>query len=284
MRQSLSLLLFLLLAAAPAAAQRVVKSAEQQFVENAVASGLFCARHGYQLSQKESGERFGRDGRDEFGAGYGLGVKLPAGFALTAPAVRPWEYDETFADYAADYAPVPLGLGFSALAGPMQFRPMEDDTTQSKSLCGGLLTRYAAPLFGDTAFVLDPYFGEKEGWMVWVVANGTPAPGVATDFVAYRHQLSLVQDSASYALRPPILAGSQRPLGGVFVVPAVAGVGRVELRLCGVAVPFPDGQWRLGCPFATRPAPVGGELTPASQQEDRKPDRRKKKKKEKRDK
>lgn len=282
MKRSFSLLLCLLFALAPAAAQRVVKSAEQQLVEDAVRDGLFCVRSGFQLRQVGSDEYFGRNGREEFGASYAIGVKLPGGYCLSAPSVRPWDYDEAVQDFAADYAPVPYVTEMAPLSQSLQFQPLEQDAGKAQALSSELLYRFEAKTFGDTAFVTDPYRGEKEGWAVWVTMEGTAGQGAVTDFMAYRHRLDVVSDSTSYAIPKPMVVGNREVVGGVYVVPVVTRLGQVELRLCGVMVPLPGGEWRICCPFAEGAAPRTSEaatLTPASPAEGSKDQPKKKKKK-----
>lgn len=284
MRCILSALLLLALAA-PSAGQRVVKSAEQQQVESVVRGGLFCARQGFQFRAREGGGLFGRDGREEFGAGYALGVRLPGGYCLAAPAVRPWDFDAEAEGYAADYEPVATEAAFSPLAAALEFSPARPDADGRQPLSGDALYHFPATVNADSAFTVDPYYGEKKGWAVWAVTEGKPGPGVATDFVAYRHTLRLSADTAAFALTPPLLVGGRKVLGGVFVVPVVARVGTIEFRLCGIMAPGPDGKWTLCCPFGeSAPPAAGGEggLTPVRGKDKPagKPDKKKRKKKE----
>ncbi len=285
LRRILSVLLLLALAA-PSAGQRVVKSAEQRQVEAVVRGGLFCARQGFQLRAREGGGLFGRDGREEFGAGYALGVRVAGGYCLAAPAVRPWDFDAEAEGYAADYEPVAAAAAFAPLTAALEFSPARPDGAGRQPLCGDALYHYPAAVSPDSAFPADPYYGEKQGWLVWAVTEGRPGPGVAADFVAYRHALRLSPDTAAFALRPPALVGGRQVLGGVFVVPVVARVGTVEFRLCGIVVPVPGGGWSLCCPFAAEDppgAPASGALTPVGGKDSpaTKPDKKKRKKKEK---
>lgn len=285
LRRILSVLLLLALAA-PSAGQRVVKSAEQRQVETVVRGGLFCARQGFQLRAREGGGLFGRDGREEFGAGYALGVRVAGGYCLAAPAVRPWDFDAEAEGYAADYEPVATEAAFAPLTAALQFSPARPDAGGRQPLCGDALYHYPAAVSPDSAFTADSYYGEKQGWIVWAVTEGRPGAGAAADFVAYRHTLRLSADTAAFALAAPVLVGGRQVLGGVFVVPVVARVGTVEFRLCGIIAPAPGGGWTLCCPFAGEDppaAPVEGALTPVRGKDSpaAKPDKKKRKKKEK---
>ena len=195
-------------------------------------------------------------------------------------------FDCVYPSKTADYEPVATEAAFAPLTAALQFSPARPDADGRQPLCGDALYHYPAAVSPDSAFTADPYYGEKQGWIVWAVTEGRPGPGAAADFVAYRHALRLSPDTAAFALRPPALVGGRQVLGGVFVVPVVARVGTVEFRLCGIVAPVPGGGWTLCCPFAAEDppaAPVGGALTPVGGKDGpaTKPDKKKRKKKEK---
>ena len=99
MRKIIFIVNFLLLSVSSFAQFSLGQSVGQQYVENAVRTGLFLTKHSFRICDEKSGDLFGLDGKDEFGSQYAFGVKVPGGILLTNRSVCPWLYDVNFEKY-----------------------------------------------------------------------------------------------------------------------------------------------------------------------------------------
>lgn len=115
MRKIIFIVNFLLLSVSSFAQFSLGQSIGQQYVENAVRTGLFLTKHSFRICDEKSGDLFGLDGKDEFGSQYAFGVKVPGGILLTNRSVCPWLYDVNFEKYKDDYSPVLFQALYSGL-------------------------------------------------------------------------------------------------------------------------------------------------------------------------
>ena len=105
-----------------------------------------------------------------------------------------------------------------------------------------------AYLVGGTArevrgFSVDSAAGDKDGWLVWVVAeDSTLSDNSELSLVTYRHSMTMDKDTLRYQLPDPVT--TEYVVGGFYVVPQNTAVGVLDFKLAGFAV-LKDGHWYL---------------------------------------
>lgn len=66
---------------------------------NIVSPALFLFRQSFQVADNKTGDLYGLNNQDEFGAEVSIGIKVKDGFVLTDKAMRPWAYNRKFDEY-----------------------------------------------------------------------------------------------------------------------------------------------------------------------------------------
>ena len=162
-------------------------------------------------------------------------------------AIEPWKYDEAFKKLEKEYEPV-ISL--------TEIREMEVGDSVKYQQCPLRLGRKQPNglWIADTGTVqphdmeIDTEDGEKNGWMVWFVANKNldkdSLSSVAIQTINKKVKVSC--DSIDIAVDSPSV-GDQL-LGGIYVCPYFTGGGHVSYRLVGMMVMLDD-KWVLRTPF-----------------------------------
>ena len=120
-------------------------------------------------------------------------------------------------------------------------------------------------------FVCDTLRKEDEGWLVWMIAEGTnDKEFFSLETVRYKH----TEESNDKGIQ----ALSGDVVGGIFITPSYERIGQIVLKLKGILTPFEEG-WKLSSIVAENKsmldetenvsAPV---LTPIEKEEESKPD------------
>lgn len=230
----------------------------QPLLESSVRNGFFVSRQSFQIRDKETGELFGLNGKEEFGVQYSIGIKIPDGILLMDEAVRPWKYNAKFKKYSEKYEPVLYQSDYSELTKSLEYGTLDFHPDTQKMLVDSLLYMYGAESFGGKGFLLDTQTGEKEGWVVWVASKSSTdlETSADVDYIIYQKKITVKSQGQSFDIEKPY--AGREVLGGVYVIPEYTGIGIVELRLCGVIVPRSENSWVICCPFA------GNEDIPAT--------------------
>lgn len=220
----------------------------QPLVEKSVERGLFLSRQSFQIYDRESGDIFGLNGKNEFGIQYSIGIKTLGGFFLTDRAVRPWAYDTNFEKYKKKYDPIFYQAMYAELEGKAVYDTLEYNLTQQEVIIDTTLYRFPSRTFGGDGFILDHTVGEKEGWVVWITVNQDVDLEKMDDFnyTIYKKTLTIKDREGKFQIDQPNT--EQKVLGGIYVVPFNTKIGILEFRLCGILVPSDKG-WEIYCPF-----------------------------------
>ena len=242
-------------------AQLLVKSTSQQFIEDAVTSGLFVSEQSFQICDKETGELFGLNGKSEFGKQYSIGIKIPGGLLLNDVAVRPWMYDMKYGKYKDKYDPVFYQAKFAEMKEKAEFDSLAYSMTGMQELIDTTLYSFSSDAFNGKGFALDYTKGEKDGWLVWIIAdeNADISSMPKLNYSIYRKKLEVDGPKVSFDVVHP--DEKQNILGGIYVVPYYTEIGVIEFRLCGVMSKSENG-WKIYCPFVEREEEMTFEQKP----------------------
>lgn len=248
MRKIIFIVNFLLLSVSSFAQFSLGQSVGQQYVENAVRTGLFLTKHSFRICDEKSGDLFGLDGKDEFGSQYAFGVKVPGGILLTNRSVCPWLYDVNFEKYKDDYSPVLFQALYSGLEETPKYDLLDYEYDKKEVVVDTAVYRFMSSTFDGKGFTLDNTTGKKDGWIIWVVAheNSNSESNVQLDFLVYRKEITVNKNGQWIEVDKP--DGKQKILGGIYVVPTFKEVGIIEFQLCGVLAQA-NTSWRIYCPF-----------------------------------
>lgn len=247
-------------------AQLLVKSTSQQFIEDAVMSGLFISEQSFQICDKETGELFGLNRKSEFGKQYSIGIKIPNGLLLNDVAVRPWMYDLKYGRYKDKYDPVFYQAKFAEMKEKAEFDSLAYSMTGMQELIDTTFYSFSSETFNGKGFALDYTKGEKDGWLVWIIAdkNADISSMPKLDYSIYRKKLEIDKSKASFDVVHP--EEKQNILGGIYVVPYYTEIGVIEFRLCGVIAKSKEG-WKIHCPFVGMEDEISSEQKPMQEEE-----------------
>ena len=221
----------------------ILKSSNQQLIENAVSSGLFVIRQDYRL-QKNTGDSasfYGRNGNDYFGRTYSLGVKVENGICTYEKMLNPWSVDDNYRKYIDDesYKPIIFRTEYRPAVTP-EYKMLLIDWTEAE-VQESLL--FVPDSLGD-GFMLDYESGKKDGWIVLVTSDGDWTEDDEAPFVfdIYRTSIEIKEDQSSCIIKPP--STTRQILGGIYVCPVVSSVGKLSFLLTGI-VEYNDSNWRI---------------------------------------
>lgn len=245
----------------------LMRSSNQQFVEEALSQSLMVMRQEYQLEDTLTMQRYSWNKRREFGAAESFAVRTTTGYITHRDLLEPWQKDSHYAPYrGGNLRPVLTRTEVRTLKDSLWrevgiIAPMRQEPIENSSWC-----RVADTLFSQQGVRIELLMGEQEGWLVWLTAsNEADLASANLSMVSYRHTLTLSQEKSSYEIPEP--AAKEQPLGGIFVVPSFDGCGTITFLLQGVVVKEERG-WSLHLLGETAPSeelatPIEeGELTP----------------------
>lgn len=219
-------------------------SNNQQLIKDAVENGIFEISHSYQLEDTTTHQKFGRYGKNEFGTGYALGIKVIGGIITTERLVEPWKYDINYQKYKGSHKPVSYKIeerqlndtiiapSFCQPSNPLKINGEQfaflPDSTVSKS----------------NGLSLDSIAGEKDGWIVWVVADNSINSGESINNSSLIiHKFSIQSDTIPTLIKTPNT--DKHIWGGIFIVPTYPSLGSIEFVLSGVITQNDTNNWLL---------------------------------------
>ena len=229
----------------------LLKSPNQQIIEQVVNSGVFIIKQSYELADSAD-NRYGLSGKKAFGTDYTLAVKVKNGFLVSERTLHPWDYNPHFDQYRSKYTPRLFPTSFSEVAETARYDSITIIEDSLKTLFFGLLYAQESENFFGDGFSVGGNVGDNEGWMVWFTKKKGTDFSKSTDLnlciIKKRQTITLKKDNESYFYQVDYLSTSEEVVGGIFVIPEVISVGHMELKLCGVACRIENG-WMLCCPF-----------------------------------
>lgn len=219
----------------------------QEIFKETIKPGLFIVKTGFQICDKESGDLFGLNGKDEFGESYGIGIKTPNGIVLYDRSVRPWRYNKKFGKYMEKYDPFFTQPMYKSVSTDSQLSSLDLDMATGITLVDSTLYKFDSLTFDKVGFNLNEETGKQLGWMVWITAKGTDNPTDAEkiEYTVFRQEYEIFGRGENLSIDQPDI--DQQILGGVFLVPNVPGPGMLQVNLCGIAIPVNE-NWCLSFP------------------------------------
>lgn len=221
-------------------------SNNQQLINEAVKKGFVIMSHSYQLEDTTTHQRFGRYGKNEFGTGYSVGIKIPGGMITTNKFVTPWEYDINYQKYRGSHRPISHQISYRAL-GDSVFTLSKSNISLQKIICNGNLSLLPDSTMSVTnSFSVDSIAGNKDGWLVWIVSDsqiGDKDSSNSESMIIHRYSHTEKSDSVQTIIKTPNT--DKIVWGGVLVTPIYPSVGAVRFLLSGVLSEVEAGEWTL---------------------------------------
>lgn len=208
----------------------LMRSSNQQLIEQAVEKGISLIETSYQL-EDTTGQRFGIDGKPYFNRFVRVGFAMNGAIVLPSHVFQPWVKDASVNQYRNDYKPVLLDLKMRNWQDSV-FHPIDSmNIHDTISLWNGYV---AARQKGIDGFTVDTEAGNKEGWLVLVLKeNKKPT------LQCIRKPIQ-IDSIGEQTVEVPLAL--QDVMGGVYVVPVMEGVGHITFKLCGVVAPAANGN------------------------------------------
>lgn len=226
-------------------------SPNQQIIERVVNSGVFVVKQSYELADSLD-KRFGWGGNKAFATDYTLAVRIKDGFVISDRTIHPWDYNLRFDKYRGKYTPKLFPSTFSEVASEAQYDTIMIIEDSLKTLSSGHFYAQESSLFFGDGFSVGGEYGENEGWIVWFTkkagANLDQSTELKQSIVSKRLSIPQLKEGDSYFCPTDSLQTRDEIIGGIFVIPEVMSVGRMELKLCGILYRMENG-WMLCCPF-----------------------------------
>lgn len=250
MKKLLIILILLMPFFAGAQIFKMMTTPNQAIIKDAVNGGIFIVAQHYQLEDTVSGQRYGRNGGNNFGCSYSLGIKLNNKLCLNIDAIAPWEQDDNFNRYRGAYRPVCTETTYKEL-NDSTFSTLSIDYNCIDEIADSALYEITdTATFDGLGFECDSVAGQKEGWLVWLVADKpiTSADSVmSTDMIITRYQLSASAQDRIHEVNKPSTV--KHVWGGIFVVPQQTAIGQLTFRLCGIMQKTDNDNWQITTPF-----------------------------------
>lgn len=231
---------------------KMMSTPNQAIIKEAVKDGICIIAQNYQLEDSVSGQRYGRNGANNFGCSYSLCIKLKNGLCLNIDALTPWENDVNYNRYRGQYSPINTETQYKELNDSCFISVSLLDMNSINEISDSLLYELTDTVtFDGMGFERDSIAGNKDGWLVWVVADRpiTEADSATTDMIITKYGIDASPHYRIHEVNKP--ATPKHVWGGIFVVPQQTAIGQLTFRLCGVMLNRETDKWVIVTPFTT---------------------------------
>ena len=231
---------------------KMMSTPNQAIIKEAVKDGICIIAQNYQLEDSVSGQRYGRNGANNFGCSYSLCIKLKNGLCLNIDALTPWENDANYNRYRGQYSPINTETQYKELNDSCFISVSLPDMNSINEISDSLLYELTDTVtFDGMGFERDSIAGNKDGWLVWVVADRpiTEADSATTDMIITKYGIDASPHYRIHEVNKP--ATPKHVWGGIFVVPQQTAIGQLTFRLCGVMLNRETDKWVIVTPFTT---------------------------------
>lgn len=225
-------------------------SNNQQFICDATKGGLAIVSQSYQLEDTVSHQKFGRYGKDEFGQGYSIGIRIPGRLIVSKSVVEPWHNDPNFERYKNSHLPVRYKRAVrefcdTIVNNQIVLNERIDDLYKSE-----LFAIQDSTINKNQGFQLDTIPGKKNGWLIWIVSD---EPIEKSDSIhneslmIYKSELSFNDDACEVTIKSP--STEKNVWGGIYVTPIQTSVGQITFYLSGIIQYKGNDVWSVVSPF-----------------------------------
>ena len=221
---------------------------QNELIAKAIEPGVFVFSQSYQL-EDSVGKFFGLSGNKEFGSDNSIGIKVKDGYIITDKGRVPWDYDSRFNKLKKRYNPVLFPTQYSEIGVETRYDSLFYNPDKLVTIYPNQLYGLKTDIFFNEGFTLSHKEGENEGFLVWFTIpedfDFTNSSNV--NLVVLRNDINIVKDrSKEYSISLP--QNNEKVLGGIYVVPELSGIGKLDLSLSGIIVGENE-DWKLICPF-----------------------------------
>lgn len=205
----------------------LLQSDDQELIKQAIAPALYVVESSYVVQDKESGQRFGLDGKSYFNQLSLLGVHIENTIVMNDRVLSPWEKDDTFAPYAEEYTPQLYQVKSYLLYDSVQY------AIDSAKLISAphASENYLLIASDNDGLEMDTTSGDKDGWIVYLNTNKKGERILR----CMKKKIVIANSSSPQKVEIPQLLTSD--FGGVFIIPKVKKIGQIEFRICGIISP-----------------------------------------------
>lgn len=243
-----------------------VRSANQQFIEEAIRESVMLMRQEYQLEDTVTMQRYTWNAEAQFGYAEAFAVRTQKGYITHRDLVEPWQQDSHYTPYR--------GTQLRPIYSRTAIRTVKDSLWREAGTIAPLKREMldkspwdhvTDTLFQAQGLKVEPLSGEQQGWLVWLTtSNRADSATAKLSLVTYRQTLTLEEGAGRCELPAP--STNEQVLGGLYLVPRYDGCGTITFLLQGIAVEEERG-WILLIPREEPTSEAAtqlpeGELTP----------------------
>lgn len=224
-------------------------TSETELVSKIGKDGVFILSQSYQL-EDSVGKFFGLSGNKEFGTENTLAIKVKDGYLLYDIARAPWEYNSKFTKLKKRYTPVFFPSQYSELSTEARYDSIYFDEKELVTVYPNQIYGMKTDAFFNDGFSVAHRTGKAEGFAVWYVLPYDLDLNNSTnlEIVVIPETIDISEDrSKEYQISIPRLEGTI--IGGIFIVPEISSVGRLDFIVNGIIIGGQD-DWKLVCPFS----------------------------------
>ena len=217
-----------------------VKLGTDMLIEDAVKDAIVLVETSYCIQDKETGQKYGRNGNSIFNSDVFFACKTSTGVMTEANAMTPWENDPAFDKYRNDskYQPV---LSDSVIIKTLKGEKVCATTIGKKQDEGSDNKLAFFPCKGAKGLKLAADNPTEFNWIIWVKEKNESEEGSS-------YELSVVKKTIEKTGGTP--AKVEMPVyetnyfGGIYVTANVIETGTIEFTLDGLIIGDKD-DWKL---------------------------------------
>lgn len=248
-----------------------LKMGSDALVEEAIKDAIVLVDVKYCIQEKETGQKYGRNGEQYFNHITTVGCKTDKGIVMSKASIEPWSEDRLFDKYRNNdkYEPV--------LEGTLAVNSTQNDSVETLKVPEKLIFNNDSTLvcIGNGEERIDGLTLSEENnnninWIVWLKkSESKDSKGSAVlDYTITKKTVEF--SNSGISIDAPNFSSSY--LGGLYVSAKVVSVGLVEFDLTGFIVEE-SGKWKLepvnfGLASATQDGKTKEIETPSENGED----------------
>lgn len=228
---------------------QVFRTSNQQLIEDAVRSGLVIYSQSYQLKDTISNQIYGRNGSDEFGKSYTIGVKIENHLMVPKSALSPWDNDPNYQRYISTHKPLLFKSSVRIIGDSTKYECHPTLDTTSVLLDNLYIQLKDTTCLKYSGFTKDEYYGDKKGWLVWITAdNGIEMSDsiIRENLMIYKKDIIVSTDSLLVKVDKP--QTEKKIWGGIYLTPQQVQLGTIQFLISGI-LHCVDEQWYIYTPF-----------------------------------
>lgn len=221
---------------------------EHQMISKIAKDGAFILAQSYQL-EDSVGKFFGLSGNKEFGSENTIAYKVKNGYILYDIARVPWDYNPRFAKLRKRYSPILFPSQYSELNSEARYDSIGYNNDELVTIYPDQLYGMKSDVFFNDGFSVAHHIGDTEGYVIWYILPSDMDVNATTnlDIAVIAEKIQISEDrSKEYQVSLPQTEGTI--LGGLYIVPDISSVGRLDFIVNGVLIRAQD-DWKLVCPF-----------------------------------